>query len=944
MPIKLNKSLFLLTATLTIVTGILVIIGWYTHNDFLRSVFADQLKMKFNSALAFIFSAAVLLIKYHKRRNKVWSIIASSLSILVILIGSLTLIEYLTGSNFRIDELFMTDEFRTTADYFAGRMSPIAASGFTLIGIGLLFFNNEKSRYYQFFSLSLITFVSILMLVGFNFVSDIPAFIRMSFLTALGFIILAAAKYFAQPILRKKISFEFKLFTGISSVIIMIMLLGILSSYYNDKRGNASDLIDHTNKILIEAEYVMNIADLLENENELYVSTGDNEHIKHLNTAEIEIFRHTGNIDELTHEDISQQVIIDKLNEIIHRQISFTQQCIQTKMDLGNVAATKLINSRIGESNTKSIRDVTDDIESEALKSLSETQREKETNITSFNRIFFVFLVSVFLLLMFILFSIRRYIFFRNHTESESREIQIALKKTQSEIILLNNGLEKTIASRTQELLKSEKKYRYLFENNPMPMWIVDYYYNFLDVNLSAIESYGYSREEFLSMTSIDIRADSDKENISKIYNKFVYKNHSAGIYRHVKKDGTVISVEIKVDNIVFNDVSARLVLANDVTERLITEERMKLNEATLNAAQAIAHLGSWEINFASGDGLWSNECCRIYGLPVEDNMHTFESWKSFIHPDDVGNVMKTVSKGEASKNISSFSHRIIRKDGNIRFLLQDPRYKQNKVGELTGIYGITHDITERHIAEVEKEKLTADILRRNKELEQFAYIISHNLRAPVANIIGFADELRIEGNTDEENSMYISELSASVNKLDEVIIDLNDILNSKQEINEAKEVISLTELVVAIRTSIMNLISKEDVEIITDFKELEIISSVRSYIHSIFQNLITNSIKYKQPGKRPVIEISSMKKNGKIILTFKDNGSGIDLNRNAKNVFGLYKRFHKGIEGKGMGLYMVKSQIESLGGTIKIESAPNEGTTFVIELPYTEVEFSKVI
>ena len=102
--------------------------------------------------------------------------------------------------------------------------------------------------------------------------------------------------------------------------------------------------------------------------------------------------------------------------------------------------------------------------------------------------------------------------------------------------------------------------------------------------------------------------------------------------------------------------------------------------------------------------------------------------------------------------------------------------------------------------------------------------------------------------------------------------------------------------------------------------------------MYSIFYNLITNSIKYSQINIPLVIEIKSSLIDRKLVLLFKDNGSGIDLSKNKELVFGLYKRFHSKIEGKGMGLYMVKTQVEALNGTIRIDSAINKGTEFVIE------------
>ena len=104
--------------------------------------------------------------------------------------------------------------------------------------------------------------------------------------------------------------------------------------------------------------------------------------------------------------------------------------------------------------------------------------------------------------------------------------------------------------------------------------------------------------------------------------------------------------------------------------------------------------------------------------------------------------------------------------------------------------------------------------------------------------------------------------------------------------------------------------------------------------MHSIFFNLIFNSIKYRQLDTTPVIKIKSELIEGKIKISFKDNGIGIDLTKYGDKIFGLYKRFHFHVEGKGIGLFMVKTQIETLGGTIGVESKQGEGTGFIIEFP----------
>ena len=250
-------------------------------------------------------------------------------------------------------------------------------------------------------------------------------------------------------------------------------------------------------------------------------------------------------------------------------------------------------------------------------------------------------------------------------------------------------------------------------------------------------------------------------------------------------------------------------------------------------------------------------------------------------------------------------------------------------------------DVTEDKESEIRLQKLnrnledyTKELVVSNKNLEQFSYIVSHNLRTPVANILGLSNILKDESLPVEQKDLFTQELFSSVETLDEVIMDLNSILKKRQEINENKEEVSFLQVVNKVRQSISGLIQSEAVEINTDFSAVNEYYTIKSYFHSIFYNLIVNSIKYRSPVRRPIIGISSSKREGKIFLIFKDNGSGFDLEKTEGQIFGLYKRFHSHIEGKGMGLFMVKTQVEVLGGKIKVKSRPDFGTEFEIELP----------
>ncbi len=242
-------------------------------------------------------------------------------------------------------------------------------------------------------------------------------------------------------------------------------------------------------------------------------------------------------------------------------------------------------------------------------------------------------------------------------------------------------------------------------------------------------------------------------------------------------------------------------------------------------------------------------------------------------------------------------------------------------------------NITKKKLAEEEREKMISNIVQHSKNLEQFASIVSHNLRAPVAHILGLSIVLKNDI-SDEDRARTHQFLFTATEQLDDVLRDLNKILQVRSEINEYKELISFPDVVDVIKSSIHNLIETEGVKILTNFHDIDSITSIKSYVHSFFYNLISNSIKYRQPGVAPIIRIESTCKNGKIRISFKDNGLGLDLTRHGDKIFGLYKRFHLNIEGKGMGLFIVKTQVETLGGTISVESRAGEGADFIIELP----------
>ncbi len=325
------------------------------------------------------------------------------------------------------------------------------------------------------------------------------------------------------------------------------------------------------------------------------------------------------------------------------------------------------------------------------------------------------------------------------------------------------------------------------------------------------------------------------------------------------------------------------------------------------------------------------------FGYKEEELLH--HTALDFFHPDD-----QLIASGRNDEHLKSpggslhFQFRLKHKNGHwiwCEGTLTNMFYEP----AVEALVSNFHDISKRKAAEEqreqavkEREKMLSDLMSRSKNLEQFAYMVSHNLRSPVAQILGISNILKgrlsEEERTKSQNFMY-----SAVEKLDSVVKDLNKILEVRASVTENREEFSVPDILQDIKIGIRDSLEKEQVTIVENY-EVKKIRSIRSYIYSVFYNFITNSMKYRSQDKKLSINIHTYKENGKIIMKFSDNGSGLDLNKYGAKIFGLYNRFHENIAGKGIGLFMVKAQVEALEGKIHVDSKVGEGTVFTVELP----------
>jgi PAS domain S-box-containing protein len=252
---------------------------------------------------------------------------------------------------------------------------------------------------------------------------------------------------------------------------------------------------------------------------------------------------------------------------------------------------------------------------------------------------------------------------------------------------------------------------------------------------------------------------------------------------------------------------------------------------------------------------------------------------------------------------------------------------------EVIGVCCSANNITRYKVAESAHDRVSSQLEKRNKDLDKFAYILSHDLRAPLANMIGLAKMLKQGTLPESEKSEMEHFLFQSFEKLDDVVHNLNRILHLEKEESLTKEKINLSELVNKVIARFKPVTMHDNIKISVDFSDANEICSVNSYLESIFYNLISNSLIYRYVGKSPTIEIMSEKQKDKLIIHFKDHKTGKPSKKKTEQV-PTYKKLEVSGKNKGIGLYTVKGRVEILGGSIGVSMLPDGGNEFRIELP----------
>lgn len=470
-----------------------------------------------------------------------------------------------------------------------------------------------------------------------------------------------------------------------------------------------------------------------------------------------------------------------------------------------------------------------------------------------------------------------------------------------------------------EHLKKSEEQYKYLFHSNPLPMMAFEKgSFKILMVNEAAVQYYGYNEAEFVEMSINDLYAKSTL--ILQPANSEDANND----LKHQKKNKEIVDVDLNFHDIIIEEKNATLAVVHDVTERNKAKQELRDSELKFRTISE---------NFPNGAvAILDKDLTVMYIAGSEFPLKNMPS--SYFENTIFTNHFDTPEKEKIEQSLLEVfqgKNAVFEtKNNGLSYILSAvPLYESN--GSVNKILTASQNITRQKINETEKELLIEELTQSNTDLRQFSYITSHNLRAPLSNLLGILKLIDKDSINDPITTLLIENFEECTIQLNDTVNDLINILIIKNNVNSKKERLDIRKILDKVIHSVQNNIDETNSTITIELDAAYEVEFNRTYLESVLLNLLTNAIKYRSPDRNLQLNIRSEKQPGGLKLYFADNGLGINLKRNKDRVFGLYQRFHDHADSKGLGLYIVNSQIRVMGGEINIESEENVGTTFII-------------
>ncbi|MEO9485707.1 MAG: PAS domain-containing sensor histidine kinase [Ekhidna sp.] len=472
--------------------------------------------------------------------------------------------------------------------------------------------------------------------------------------------------------------------------------------------------------------------------------------------------------------------------------------------------------------------------------------------------------------------------------------------------------------------LAHKNQFEEIFEHSPYAIFIHDYE-RILDVNVAFLELYGYeSKDEIIGKAPISTLVAPEDIESFKNATETAHSTSATLIpsVRLKKKNQDFFSAEAHISAISSDDGALFQVYSVDVTKSIEAQKE------TLEKGREYRRLFNNSL-----DGIYKSTPA---GRFVDVNsalvqMLGYDSEEELLAIDIKTELYFKIEDRRIMAAHEEDQYPLKRKDGSAIWVEDHSYYERDEKGNILFHHGILRDVTSKLEKKNELEELLSVMESQNKKLQNFAHIISHNIRSHSSNLTALVQFMEDEASPDAKERFF-DMIKTSTMKLEETIRNLNEIITI-QNSNKPKELRNLREEVDNTFKILSGNIIASKIAVKIDIpKDLQV-KVIPAYLDSILLNIVSNSIKYRSNERDSFIEIRARIDEECTLITVSDNGIGIDLCKHRKKLFGMYETFHTNDDSRGFGLYITKNQIESMGGKIEVESTLDVGTSVSIYL-----------
>lgn len=444
----------------------------------------------------------------------------------------------------------------------------------------------------------------------------------------------------------------------------------------------------------------------------------------------------------------------------------------------------------------------------------------------------------------------------------------------------------------------------------------------------------GYTPDDLQSTIDYFLTHLIHKDDIEVFRDNFIsYQKNKINFRQHVKilnKDGAYVLFRCATNDELPVNIKSGVSFIFFFEIKLQPDKTISKDNFYYKETAQMTATGSWYVDFKKKQSYWDFETRRILEYP-DDYIPSLKDSASYYAKDSQQQAADLFFNCAMAGTPFNTEIKMVTAHGKVFWAkaIGKPVYGENK--EIIGIRGVFQDIDEVKRKELRLQKSIDIIASQNSRLFNFAHIVSHNLRSHTSNLSLLVQ--LIESIEDpKEKEELIGEFKTISSNLNTTIEHLNEIVTIHTNNQQKREPVKFKDSLQLVQNGIGHMINANNVIINADFNDFDEVKYIPAYLESILLNLITNAIKYKHPERDPIITIKTYIEDGNKCLRVSDNGRGIDLELFKDKVFGMYKTFHYNEDAVGIGLFLTKNQIESLDGTIEIESEVDKGTSFIIK------------